>query len=355
MLRSSDWSLLLALAEDHGVTGLLSSRIRSMEGVRVPLEIQQKLRDQHRAQLFFTLSLTAELFRLLERFEKEGLETLVIKGPVLSARAYGDLGLRQYADIDLAVRHCDIQRTARLMIAAGYEPAIPLAAIAADKIPGEYLFSRPGTNLMVDVHTERTFRYYPKPLSIEGLFKRKTRVPLDGHDVPALSAEDELVLICIHGSKHLWERLMWIADVAGMGSRQSSMDWPRAFEAAHEVGAERMLCAGLGLAAGLLKASLPEEVTAKIKADAAAGGLVKKVGNWLSGAGCARPGLFERAIFRMRTRGGLIAGPAYLLRLSLSPTEEDWVKGDHEKRYWLLDAMQRPFRLARKYGRESKS
>jgi len=37
--------------------------------------------------------------------------------------------------------------------------------------------------------------------------------------------EDELVLICIHGAKHFWERLMWIADVAALISRQTAINW----------------------------------------------------------------------------------------------------------------------------------
>jgi len=44
-----------------------------------------------------------------------------------------------------------------------------------------------------------------------------------------------------------------------------------------------------------------------------------------------------------------------LIRQSLSPTEEDWVAGDENKRHWLLDALGRPFRLARKYGNDGKS
>jgi len=44
-------------------------------------------------------------------------------------------------------------------------------------------------------------------------------------DVSALSVEDELVLICIHGAKHFWERLMWIADVAALISAQTAINW----------------------------------------------------------------------------------------------------------------------------------
>jgi hypothetical protein len=54
-------------------------------------------------------------------------------------------------------------------------------------------------------------------------------------------------------------------------------------------------------------------------------------------------------------RGGVFAGPAYFLRLSLSPTEEDWQAGEKISRNRLLDALRRPFRLVRKYGRSGKA
>lgn len=96
-------------------------------------------------------------------------------------------------------------------------------------------------------------------------------------------------------------------------------------------------------------------VLTRVKGDAVAARLASQVPEWLPAAGEAPPGLFERAVFRLRMRGGLLAAPAYLLRLSLSPTEEDWKSGSEEKHSWLPAALRRPFRLARKYRREDKS
>jgi hypothetical protein len=180
-------------------------------------------------------------------------------------------------------------------------------------------------------------------------------VRLDSHEVPALSVEDELVLICIHGAKHFWERLMWIADVAAMVARQTGINWQRAADSAKAVGAERMLHTGLRLASDLLKARLPEKIRAAVHEDALAAGLTQQIHRWLPSAGYAPPGLFERAAFRLRMRGGLIAAPAYLFRLLFSPTEEDWGTGAQDKRPWFLEVMRRPFRLARKHGRAGKS
>jgi hypothetical protein len=354
LLRSSDWARLLILAEEHGVAGHLTASLRGLEENLVPPEIRQTLVDRQRARNFFTLRLTAELFRILDRFTSEGIGALVVKGPVLAVQAYGDPAMRTYGDVDLLVRQRDIRRATELMSAAGYAPAVPLSAIDAGKIPGQYLFSKPDSKLIVELHNDLTLRYFPRRLPLEGFFARQIRVRFDAHEAPALSVEDELVLICIHGAKHFWERLMWIADVAALVSRQTGIDWQRVADLARAVGAERMLHTGLRLASDLLQARLPDKVQAMVQADAVAARLAEQTCKWLPAAGYAPPGLFERAAFRLRMRGGLITAPAYLLRLSLSPTEEDWTEGAEENSSWIPDALRRPFRLARKHGRANR-
>ena len=350
-LASADWARLLALAEEHGVTGHLTSCLRNLEETLVPPEVWQTLVERQRAQIFFTLQLMAELFRILELFALEGIGALVIKGPVLAVRAYGNPAMRRYGDLDLLVRQRDIRRATELMGAAGYAAAVPLTAIDSGKIPGQYLFSQPDSKLIVELHNDLTLRYFPRRLPLEDCFARQVRVPLDGREAPALSVEDELVLICIHGAKHFWERLMWIADVAALVSRQTGIDWERVEDSAKAVGAERMLHIGLRLASDLLRAQLPGKVQAVVQADVAAGRLAEQVCQWLHPAGSAPPGLFHRAAFRMRMRGGLISAPVYLLRLSFSPTEEDWQKGSQLSQNRFLDVLRRPFRLVRKYSR----
>jgi len=128
--------------------------------------------DRQRAQNFLTLRLTAELIRLLQRFSSEEIAALVVKGPVLAVRAYGDPARRGYGDLDLLVRQRDIRRATELMMAAGYQAAVPLSAIDAGKIPGQYLFSKPDSKLLVELHNDLTLRYFPRPLPIEEFFAR---------------------------------------------------------------------------------------------------------------------------------------------------------------------------------------
>jgi len=347
-----DWPVLLAQADEHSVLPSLAARLQELAPGTSPPEIETKLHSWQRAQAVFTLTLNAELFQVLERFAALDIGVLVTKGPALSVRCYGDPGMRQYSDLDLILRDKDIRRATQAMLDLAYEPRVPLTAIDANKIPGEYAFRKSGTHLLVEFHTERTFRYHPRQLDIEQLFQRRACVTIDGRDVPALSLEDELVLICVHGAKHFWERLMWIADVAALVSSSQPPDLDRAMAVAREVGAERILRLGLRLASDVLGAELPVQLAARVRSDRAVSKLAAEIETRLALREPRGIGILRRALFRVRMCGGLLPGAAYLLRLSLFPTEEDWTPGK-ENRSAFVDAISRLLRLARKHSRRS--
>src|SRR5689334_3136488 len=172
----ANWPRLILLAEEHGVLGHIAACLNNNSPVLAPLEVKQLLLERRRAQNFLTLRLTGELVRLLETFGKAKISALVIKGPVLAAQAYADPSLRTYGDLDLLVRQRDIRHATELMIASGYEAAVSLAAIDAGKIPGQYLFSKLDSKLVVELHNDLTLRYFPRPLPLEEFFARQVCV-----------------------------------------------------------------------------------------------------------------------------------------------------------------------------------
>ncbi len=348
--RELDWDILLALGAEHSVLGVVAARLQEAGFADVPDKAREQLQARRRAQQMFTLSMTAELFRILEEFSKAGIESILVKGPLVSLLAYGDPAVRSYVDLDLLLRHEVILPASQIITALGFDADVPEAAIRAGKVPGEYLYTRQGTQHLVELHTEKTFRYYPRPMRIEDLFARQRRVVLDGREIPALSLEDEMVLNCIHGAKHFWERLMWPADIAAIVARHPEMDWARTRQAARDVGAERMLHVGLLLGESLLGVHLPAAMAASAGTDDTARDLVRQIESWLPNAGYMPPALAQRAMFRLKMAGGGIGGAAYLLRLSISTTEEDWADGEEENGSRAWEAIKRPFRLLRKYG-----
>jgi hypothetical protein len=243
-----------------------------------------------------------------------------------------------------------VLRATETLIGLGYDAKVPPSAIRAKKPAGEYAFTQLASRLLVELHTEKTFRYYPNPLSVEKLFSRKAIVRLGEQDVPALSVEDELLLISIHGAKHFWERLLWIADVAALIT-YGSVDWDRAAAIARAVDAQRLLRIALLLAKNIAGATLPAAIEADAESDSGARRMAQQVADRLPYVDEQSLSLLRRALFRVKMRGGGFPGFTYLLRLSLAPTEEDWLTSSDSEKQTAFSAIERPLRLARKYGR----
>ena len=347
------------LAEKHGVVAQLIAGLESLDvgphqpdsPRQIPSALLPSLRDARKVQTVSALALSAELFRILDLLQNAKLDTAVIKGPSLALRAYGDAAARHYGDIDLLLRHSQVPQASQILTSAGFQAHVPPTAMLAGKTPGQYFFRRAQSGAVFELHTERTLRYFPRPLPVEDFFQRQTTLSLDGRQLPVLSAEDEFVLISIHGAKHFWERLMWISDVAAMVHRHPELSWTSVRQSAAAVGAERMLRIALLLAERLLRVPVPAEMKREVADDSACLPMVTKIESWLPYAGYDPPPLAQRALFRLRMRGHLLAGARYLTRLSLSTTEEDWSRDPQSPAASISETLRRPFRLAKKYRR----
>jgi len=118
---------------------------------------------------------------------------------------------------------------------------------------------------------------------------------------------------------------MWIADVAGLVRNGLQIDWRRVRKTAADVGAERMVRVALLLAERVLHAPVPAGMKLDVDADRACLSIVRKIESWLPYAGHEPAPAVQRGLFRYQMHGRLFAGAGYLTRLSLTPTEEDWV------------------------------
>src|ERR1700739_1516068 len=71
-----DWDLLLELADEHGVLGLLSKRLAPAQREQGSATFRENLQSRMRSQQLFVLGLTADLFQILEEFERNGIEAI---------------------------------------------------------------------------------------------------------------------------------------------------------------------------------------------------------------------------------------------------------------------------------------
>jgi hypothetical protein len=347
-----DWVHLLGSAERHRVTALVYWHVRAVNPESVPPQAGAVLRSAFEQNVRDNLAHTAELFRVLDLLQEHGILAIPYKGPIVAALAYGNLALREFSDLDILVRQRDVPRLWELLVAHGYRPGLDPKAMreaAPLPIPGQYPFQSPGGDL-IEFHTGSTLRYFPIPLDFEALAARLEPVSLGGRKVLSLSAADALPLLCVHGSKHFWDRLGWIVDIAELAQLPSGLDWTRAFAAARAMDCEQMLLLGLSLAHDPLLAPIPEEILNQAQASAAVQRLAGTVRRRLFADRGRAFGALQRLLFRVRMRANLWKGLGYALRLLAQPTEEDWAMVPLPVRLWPMYSLLRPLRLLREHG-----
>ncbi len=300
-LSALDWREVLRLAEHNGVLPLAARNLIE-HGRGLPPEIERSLRSAYEANLQRSIWFTAELARIMQHFERRQLRALPYKGPVLAQSLYRDLGLRSFSDLDFLISPADFERAKQVLAEIGYRPA-------ADLIPGvespslERLWLRTGYERAFDSAAGKNLvelqwallpHFYGVDLSVEHLLARAGRTVVGGCEVRCLSAEDSLLVLCLHAAKHLWTRLIWLSDIAETlsiggepgvparlnpstalraGSRDArssttqTIDYSLVFSRARALGIARILGVSFWLVKNVLRAKLPQPAEEMIAAD----------------------------------------------------------------------------------------
>lgn len=347
-----DWQTLNDAAGEHGVKALVCSQLLTHCADGIPAEWRARMRQSLEETARRNLYMTAEMFRLANQFRAEGMLAVPYKGPLIAAQAYGNLAMRQFTDLDFAIRQKDLPRAAALLQADGYNPGF--GEMAADEgtnpTHSEYQFVRPAGNVIVEMQTEVTLRYFPQKLDFDALEKRLTSISLAGGETVSFSPEDTLILLAVHGAKHFWERLMWIADISELSQAAPAIHWAKAFSLAKEMGVSRTVNLALYLAHQMLNAPLPDDVYEIVLRDPVAKKLGERICAQFSMRAHAELPIFARFRFRVASRDSFWAGVRFAMRLATSPTEPDRAdvplpEGMAGMRRWL-----RPVLLMKRHG-----
>lgn len=268
--ESLDWASVVDRAQDHCVVPLLYASLRAAAPAEVPAATMSALQYQAVRSAGRSLYLAAELARLLAQLEARGIPAVPYKGPLLAAQVYGNITLRQPGDLDILIRRQDFPRARDVLTAHGFRPSqehSPAEERRYAQTHHEYQFMREDDQVSVELQWELSRLAFPFPLGYDGVRDRLVRVDLAGVTVPCIAVEQQLIILAVHGSKHVWNRLQWICDIAEIVRRNPSIDWPRLFREAGALGAGRMLALGLLLARTLLDASVPAEALRRVEAD----------------------------------------------------------------------------------------
>lgn len=103
-------------------------------------------------------------------------------------------------------------------------------------------------------------RQFSVDLDMNAMWPRTILAEFGGQPTRGLTTEDLLLVLCIHGWKHAWNRLLWCADIARLIQSRAEIHWIALQERAKAAGVERILTLGLTLADELFDLALSREV-----------------------------------------------------------------------------------------------
>jgi hypothetical protein len=254
---------------------------------------------------------------------------------VLAQSVYRDLGLRSFSDLDFLISPADFERAKRALAEIGYRPSATLNP-AIESPAAERLWLRTGYERSFDSAAGKNLvelqwallpHFYAvdphsDDLRVENLLARAGRTVVGGSEVPCLSPEDLLLVLCLHAAKHLWTRLIWLSDIAETLRSYSGthpIDYSLVFSRARALGIARILGVSFWLVKNVLQTEIPQPAEEIIAADLRAPALGSEFAERLA---CGATYDFEsteyfRLILKLRERRG--DRLRYLWRLVWTP------------------------------------
>jgi hypothetical protein len=195
--RNLDWDLAVRIATWRAVAPIVY-RVLSMCPESAPPAILADLRQRFRANTMRNTYLARELVKITNGLREKGARAIALKGPVLAHAAYGDLGPRQFIDLDILVRPSELGVTREVLASMGYRS--PFAELGEKEKKffqwNQEKFGNEDWSVHIDVHWQLNPHYFAYAPEGDALWRRAVPVELQGAVVNTLSTQDTCCSIC---------------------------------------------------------------------------------------------------------------------------------------------------------------
>jgi len=205
-----DWRYAIRLSRRHRVVGFLRRGLIAA-GIAVPPRLDEIYRHMMRRNLLQY----GEAVRLTAKLAEAGIPVALLKGVVVAELAYGGQDVKATVDNDLLVAPRNVPAALAILERAGYrvidlpsDGRRPVAALT--DLVYECQLIHPVSGAIVDLHWR--LHPYRQVLGEPDVAAEARMVTVEGKQLPALTGETMMLYLAIHGARHSWSRLKWLAD-----------------------------------------------------------------------------------------------------------------------------------------------
>ncbi len=359
-----DWDYIFKISYRNAVFPLVYASLLKVAPSCLPIDIRADVLDRLKRHTATNMLFVGHLFRIKSLFDSKNIPVLSFKGPLLSVQAYGDPTLRMFGDLDLLVQPKHLDDAISLLEEAGYQPLTTVSwfkrsSLVISRQKDVRFVDRDGQTIL-ELHWKLSGSHFGLPKEMNQLWERLELLDIAGTKLPNLSFNDLLIYLCLHGSRHSWERLSWICDVHHLLLSREKIDWASIFAESKGLGCENVVALGLRLVNEFFSYKIPKPFTVPTVQDQAYDEIVAEIRNRLFASEAVQVQLGDRYTYhlklkeRKRDRWKIhLHYLAWYLRLMMRPNQMDRDVVKLPRFLYPVYFVTRPVRLIYTYLRPS--
>ena len=259
--KVQDWDIALRGLAQHGLIGLVAPIVKR-ERVAPP-DVLSSLEARQSAHAVAVLMRVRELIRIVPALEERRIRYLVIKGIPLSVQLYADPAARGGRDIDIWVEPGRMGDAETMLAELGYVLPIHAARDASkgDAPPKESGWIHAEDRILVELHDRLTDNHELLPWDFGAMWELRETVLIGGQPVSTMPRHRLPVYLAVHGTRHGWQRLMWLEDLTALLDGREAFD--RACADAKALGLEGMMLHVFWVLRHWLGLTVPDDLLAR--------------------------------------------------------------------------------------------
>lgn len=160
------------------------------------------------------------LSKVVNAFEKNNLQVLSLKGPVLSKLLHNDFALKASIDLDVLINKQQFDRAVAVLKELGFVQSKFHKEL--NKQQKNYLlnhfhhigFFHPNERVQLELHWQLNTNKYFLDYKFEELYKRAAIVKVGDQQVKTPDPLSMIMSLLAHGAHHAWARIDWIYELS---------------------------------------------------------------------------------------------------------------------------------------------
>lgn len=344
------WDYILEMASGHALRPLLFFHLSYVNLEDVPKNFMDILKGYFYMNARKNLLMLAELLKILKLLEFEGITAIPYKGPIMAVNLYGDLSLREFADLDIFIDKKDVINVKEILVSMGYETKLMLdkkKELSYLKSQREYQFTNKENGISVEIQwnlADISLSFPQEPVFTMDQFKTGL-TKINNHEISSFSDEDLLLILSLHTVTHLWSKLSWVCDIAELIKNSKGLNWDEIVQKSRYLAVERIVYLNLALVNEIFDIKLPRKIMEKIDDDKI---VSLKYDVMTSIFDNEKFTLIQKICLRFKIREKRINRINDFIRIIKLPTSTEWKKLENQSRFELMFIIKWSIRIIAK-------